>query len=71
MGTYKAIKRTHLVYITADEYNKAVLEIDKQRESRRINILSKIPLFSCIGKPNLKKVIKNVTRMQVTKDTII
>jgi hypothetical protein len=71
LGKIVALKRTHLLTITAAEYQAAVKEILKHQEARRVAFVSKVLLFGGLGKNNIKKLIKSSRVVHCIKDSVV
>ena len=57
-GTIKALKRSHLLCLTNEDYYSVINNIEKNREQSRLGFVTKIPLFQLISKQNVRKIIK-------------
>lgn len=58
MGTIKAMKRTHLLCLTNEDYHRCIHEIERTRESSKLTFVMRVPLFSLISKQNVRKIIR-------------
>lgn len=71
VGKIVALKRTHMLTLSAAEYEKAKEFIKKYQESQKRLYLGEIVLFRGFTNPMKSKLIRNSKFVRVIKDSIV